>query len=109
MSTILENSIWPNANGILGEIKVQIPDGITVKWPDGDALIGNFVYKDGNLVGFVDTKALILNDSKSTTFDYDCVNITLDNISDGDLTVNKGTRCKYLTINWGETISNNGV
>lgn len=104
MSTILENSIWPNAGGTLGEVKTQIPDGVTAEWPDGDALVGDFVYKDGKLVGFVDTKALILNDSKSTTFDYDCVNITLDNISEGDLTVNRGTRCKYLTIKWGKTV-----
>lgn len=104
MSTFLQNSIWPNAGGTLGEIKTQIPDGATVKWPDGDALVGNFVYKDRNLVGFVDTKALTVNDSKSTTFDYDCVNIALDNISEGDLTVNKGTRCKYLTIKWGQTV-----
>lgn len=104
MSTTLQNSIWPNAGGTLGEIKAQIPDGVTIKWPDGDALVGNFVYKDGKLVGFVDTKALILNDSNETTFDYDCVNITLNNISEGDLTVNRGTRCKYLTIKWGETV-----
>lgn len=109
MSTTLQNSIWPNTNGTLGEIKTQIPDGVIVKWPEGDALIGNFVYKDGKLVGLVDTKALILNDSSETTFDYDCVNISLDSISEGDLTVNKGTRCKYLTIKWGETISDKSV
>ena len=104
MSTTLQNSIWPNAGGTLGENKTQIPDGVTVKWPEGDALVSNFVYKDGKLVGFVDTKALIANDSKSTTFDYDCVNITLDNIFESDLTVNKGARCKYLTIKWGKSV-----
>ena len=106
---LLSNSIWPNSEGPLGQNKVQIPDGVTVKWPEGDALIGNFVYDGGHLVGFVDTKALIVNDSKSTTLPYDYVNIRLTSIKEGDMTFNKGERCKYLTItyssgNSGDTI-----
>lgn len=100
MSTILENSIWPNAGGTPGEIKTQIPDGVTIKWPDGDALVGNFVYKDGSLVGFVDTKALILNDSATTVIPYDYANITLDCDLEGDLNIVKGERCKYLKVNY---------
>jgi len=95
----LANSIWPNTGGTLGEIKTQIPDGVTIKWPDGDALVGNFVYKDGNLVGLVDTKALIENDSKTTVFPYDYVNITLDKRLESIMTFEKGERCKFFNIN----------
>lgn len=98
MSSNLQNSIWPNEGGTLGEIKTQIPDGVTIKWPDGDALVGNFVYKDGKLAGFVDTKALILNDSATTTFPYDYVDISLPSIQEGTLTINRGERCKYLNV-----------
>ena len=78
MSSNIQNSIWPNAGGTLGQNKVQIPDGVTTPWPTGDALVHNFVYQNGKLVGFVDTKALIANDSKTTTFPYDYVNIQMD-------------------------------
>jgi len=104
MSTTLKNSIWPNADGVLGENKVAIPDGVTTKWPDGDALVGNFVYKDGKLVGFVDTKALINNETKSTTIPYDCVNINLDNILEDTLTIIPGERCKSLTTVYGDVV-----
>ena len=108
-SHLLSNSIWPNSEGPLGQNKVQIPDGVTVQWPEGDALVGNFVYDGGHLVGFVDTKALIVNESKSSTFPYDYVNIHLTSIKEGDMTFNKGERTKYLTItydsgNSGDTI-----
>ena len=98
MSSNLQNSIWPNEGGTLGQIKVQIPDGITTPWPTGDALVHNFVYQNGKLVGFVDTKALILNESATTTFPYDYVDISLPSILEGTLTVNRGERCKYLNV-----------
>lgn len=102
MSTILENSIWPNPDpeGPLGIIKVPIPDGINTFWPDGDALIGNVVYKDGLISGFVDTKALILNDSETTVIPYEYVDITLDHTMKDNLTITKGERCKYLNIKY---------
>lgn len=103
MTTTLQNSIWPNDDGNLGNIKVQIPDGVNVKWPEGDALIGNFVYKDGKLAGFVDTKALTINDSKSTTINYDCIDIELPNIGENDLTINRGARSKYFNVRYGTT------
>lgn len=106
MSTNLQNSIWPNAGGTLGEIKVQIPTGTdndTIKWPAGDALVHNFVFNKGKLVGFVDTKAFIANDSKSTTFPYDYVNIQLDKSLEGVMTFNKGERTKHLTITYAES------
>ena len=101
MSITLENSIWPNAGGTLGEIKTQIPDGVTIKWPDGDALVGNFVYQNGKLVGFVDTKALTVNDSGSTTIDYDYTNIELPFAEDA-MTINRGPRSKYLFIKFND-------
>ena len=99
----IDYTLWPNANGNLGEIKVQIPDGVNTAWPEGDALVHNFVYNKGHLVGFVDTKVLIANESKSTTFPYDYVNITLDKSLEGVMTFNKGERTKYLTITYAES------
>ena len=102
MSSNLQNSIWPNAGGTLGQNKVQIPDGINVTWPEGDVLVGNFVYNKGKLVGFVDTKALIANSSKTTTFPYDYVNISLPSIAEGEMTYNYD-QCAYVVLN-GEVL-----
>lgn len=104
MSSNLQNSIWPNAGGTLGEIKVQIPTGTdNDPWPTGDALVHNFVYQNGKLVGFVDTKALIANESKSTTFPYDYVNIQVDKSLEGVMTFNKGERTKNLIVTYTES------
>jgi len=96
----MDYTLWPNPDGNLGNIKVQIPDGVTTQWPDGDALVDNFIYKDGKLVGFIDTKALIENDSKTTVLPYDYVNITLDKRLESIMTFEKGERCKYFNINY---------
>ena len=96
-------TLWPNPDGNFGNIKVEIPDGVTTKWPDGDALVDNFIYKDGKLVGFVDTKALINNNSKSSNIPYDFVEIHLKNISEGDITFNLSERTKYFTVTYGST------
>ena len=101
MTTTLQNSIWPNDDGNLGNIKVQIPDGVNVKWPEGDALLGNCVYQNGKLVGFVDTKALTVNSSGSTTINYDYVNIELPFAEDA-MTINRGPRSKYLFIKFND-------
>lgn len=98
MSTTLQNSIWPNTDGNLGNIKVEIPDGVTIPWPTGDALVHNFVFNKGNLVGLVDTKALIANSSKTTTFPYEYVNISLPSIADGEMTYNHD-QCAYFILN----------
>lgn len=98
MSSNLQNSIWPNAGGTLGQNKVQIPDGVTTTWPTGDALVHNFVFNEGRLVGFVDTKALIANSSKSTIFPYDYVNISLPSIAEGEMTYNHD-QCAYFILN----------
>jgi hypothetical protein len=94
----IDYTLWPNANGNLGEIKVQIPDGVTTTWPEGDALVGNFVYNKGKLVGFVDTKALIANDSKTSTFPYEYVNISLPSIAEGEMTYNYN-QCAHFILN----------
>ena len=101
--TNIDYTLWPNAGGTLGQNKVQIPDGITTTWPAGDALVGNFVYNKGNLVGFVDTKALIANESKSTTFPYDYVNIQVDKSLEDVMTFNQGDRTKYFTVTYSES------
>lgn len=104
MNSILDNSIWPNLNGELGSITTPIPDGVTVKWPDGDALVGNFVYKDGKLVGFVDSKALIPNDTKSSNLPYDCVHTSFERILDGDFTFD-GTRKNHFEIKCSDLVN----
>lgn len=94
----IDYTLWPNANGNLGEIKTPIPDGVTTQWPEGDALVGNFVYKDGLLSGFVDTKALVANELGETTINYDFVDVKFDSIVDGTMVINQGPRCKYFTV-----------
>lgn len=101
---MIDFTLYPNLNGQLGQNKVQIPDGINTFWPDGDALVENFVYKDSKLVGIVDTKALINNEASSTTFPYDFVEITLDDELENTLTINKGERTKYLNIKFSSEI-----
>lgn len=71
----------------LGTKKVEIPDGVNTTWPDGDALIGNFVYKNGKLVNFVDTAALIINGSGATTMPYDVIDTEFRSIFDGTLSI----------------------
>ena len=105
----IDYTLWPNADGELGKNKVQIPDGVTVQWPHGDALVGNFVYDDGLISGFVDTKALVVNDSKTSTIPYDYVNIHLDSIIEGDMNVVGGERTKYLTVTYRSANSGNTI
>ena len=95
----IDYSLWPNTDGNLGNIKVQIPDGVNTFWPEGDALVGNFVYKDGKLAGFIDTKALTVNDSKSTTIDYDYFDIELP-FTEGEITITRGPRSKYFNVRY---------
>ena len=96
----IDYTLWPNTDGNLGNKKVQIPDGVNVQWPDGDILVGNFVYKNGIVSAMVDTKALIANDSKTTTIPYDYFDVTFESIKEGDMTFIQGERCKYFTINY---------
>ena len=72
-------------------------------WPAGDALVGNFVYNQGKLAGFVNTSALVANSSSSTTFPYDYVNIQVDKSLEGVMTFNGSDRTKYLTVTYTES------
>lgn len=96
----IDYSLFPNLDGNLGQNKVKIPDGVNVQWPDGDILVGNFVYKNGIVSALIDTKALIANDSKTTTIPYDYFDVTFESIKEGDMTFIQGERCKYFTINY---------
>ena len=108
MSSNLQNSIWPNEGGTLGQNKVQIPDGVTTTWPTGDALVGNFVYQNGKLVGFVDTKALTVNESKSTVINYDYVDIELP-FTEGEIAITRGERSKYFNVRYNPINDDNVV
>ena len=105
----IDYTLWPNTDGNLGNIKVQIPTGIgDDEWPDGDALIGNFVYKDGMLAGFVDTKALTVNDSKSTVINYDYFDIELP-FTEGEISITRGERSKYFNVRYNPINDDNVV
>ena len=114
MSDIFNNSIWPNGlqdatEGYpvfypLGTNKVEIPDGINIMWPDGDKLIGDFVYKNGKVVGFIDTKALIASSSGTTTMNYSYIDINLPSIYEDELTVN-APNATVKKITWAVSTS----
>jgi hypothetical protein len=108
MSSNLQNSIWPNEGGTLGQNKVQIPDGVTTTWPTGDALVGNFVYDKGKLVGFVDTKALTINDTKSTVINYDYFDVELP-FTEGEIAITRGERSKYFNVRYSVSNDDNVV
>lgn len=95
-NSVPSNSIWPNSDGNLGKIKAQIPDGITSQWPEGDTLVNDFVYKDGKLVGFVDSRALIINDEKTSPIPYDYAKLNLPSIFKGTMAFQSGERNKTL-------------
>ena len=89
------NSVWPNGlkrdeEGYVtfyptGTNKVDIS---TITWPVGDKLVSPFVYQNGELVGFVDTKALTVSGSATTTMNYNHIEADFASISEGKLTVN---------------------
>jgi hypothetical protein len=91
----LQNPEWPNGlqkddEGYtvfypLGTNKVDIT---TITWPDGDKLVSPFVYKNGKLAGFVDTKAMTVSGSATTTMNYSHIEANFAAISEGKLTVN---------------------
>jgi hypothetical protein len=96
MATIIDppNSVWPNGLKVdsegyvtfypLGTNKVDIN---TITWPDGDKLISPFVYQNDKLVGFVDTKALTVSGSATTTMNYSHIEADFSSIVEGTLTV----------------------
>ena len=104
----IDYTLWPNADGNLGSIKVQIPDGVNTFWPEGDALVHNFVYKDGKLAGFVDTKALTVNESISTVINYDYFDIELP-FTEGEIAITRGERSKYFNVRYNSINDDNVV
>ena len=102
----LQNKLWPNTDGNLGKIKVQIPAGtVDDPWPEGDAFVENFVYKNGKLVGFIDTAALIPNESGETIIPYDTINTKFPGILKDTFIINAGERCKYQLAKLEEDIA----
>lgn len=101
---IIENSIWPTTDGRLGINKVPIPDGVNTFWPEGNAFVKNFIYKDDKLVGYIDTKSLIENESKTSVLPYEYVDITLDDELKYSMTFEKGENCKYLNIKYESSL-----
>lgn len=88
--TIIDNSIW--VNGIqkdsegytvfypLGTNKVEIPKN-SPRWPKGNKLIGQLVYKDDKLVGFCDTKAMTsTNNGEIIVMPYEHIDTKFDSI-----------------------------
>lgn len=92
--TIFDNSIWPNGLKAdtenyaifyqLGTNKVPVPSDIS-EWPAGNKLISPFVYQDDMLVGLCDTKAMVLNESCSTTIPYEEIIADFPSIKNGKL------------------------
>lgn len=88
------NSVWPNglkrfgAGYVtffpLGTNKVDIS---TITWPEGDKLVSPFVYQNDKLVGFVDTKAITVSGSATTTMNYSHIEADFSSISKGRLTI----------------------
>lgn len=122
-SSINDNSIWPNGLmqdedgrwtfNSLGENSHAIPTGITQfegqeVWPEGDVLISPFVYKDGKLVGFCDTKALTVPpstdpDSPDVKFDtlmpYDYIQVEFTSLTKDDIAI-YAPRAKTVKVKW---------
>ena len=103
----IDYTLWPNVGGILGEIKTPIPT-TSDEWPDGDALVGNIVFKNGLISGFVDTKALTVNESKSTIINYDYIDIELP-FTEGEIAITRGSRSKYFNVRYNPINDENVV
>lgn len=104
------NSIWPNGmkddpDGYavfypLGTNKVDIS---TVTWPKGDKLISPFVYQNDELVGFVDTKAITVSGTATTTMNYKHIEADFASISEGKLTIN-APNATVKKFTWAVTV-----
>lgn len=107
------NSVWPNGlkrdeEGYvifypLGTNKVDIS---TITWPEGDKLVSPFVYQNDKLVGFVDTKALTVSGSATTTMNYNHIEADFASISEGTLTVN-APNAAVKKFTWAVSTSGN--
>ena len=93
----LSKNIWPNgikedAEGYsvfypLGTNKIDIPTSST-QWPKGNKLISPFVYdEDDILVGFVDTKALVVSENTTIYLPYTHIKADFSAIDKGQLQI----------------------
>ena len=90
----LTNSIWPNGveddtNGYavfkrLGVDKIPVP---TTGWPKGTKLVSPFVYENGKLTGFVDTKAMTVEENTSIYLPYEHIEADFSSINYGKLSI----------------------
>ena len=104
-NSILANSIWPNGIKVdsdgyaifygLGTNKISVP--VESEWPKGDKLVSPFVYENGKLVGFCDTKAMTVSGVTTITLPYSHIEADFSSIEEGDLVVNapNATVVKY--------------
>lgn len=109
------NSVWPNGlkrdeEGYvtfypLGTNKVDIS---TITWPEGDTLVSPFVYQNDKLVGFVDTKALTVSGSATTTMNYNYIEADFASISEGKLTVN-APNATVKKFSWAVSTAGDGT
>ena len=111
----LANSIWPNGMKVdsdghavfypLGTNKVNVPTSSS-EWPKGNKLISPFVYQGDKLVGFCDTKAMIVSDKTSITLNYEHIEADFSSIEEGMLTVT-APNATTLKCTWSKS-SNTG-
>ena len=97
----LTNSIWPNGveddtNGYavfkrLGVDKIPVP---ATGWPKGTKLISPFVYENGKLTGFVDTKAMTVEENTSIYLPYEHIEADFSSINYGKLSIH----APYATV-----------
>ena len=90
----LTNSIWPNGveddtNGYavfkrLGVDKIPVP---ATGWPKGTKLVSPFVYENGKLTGFVDTKAMTVEENTSIYLPYEHIEADFSSINYGKLSI----------------------
>ena len=117
MATIIDppNSVWPNGLKVdsagyvifypLGTNKVDIS---AITWPDGDKLVSPFVYQNDKVVGFVDTKALTVSGTATTTMNYSHIEADFSSIPEGKLTVNT-PNATVKEFKWAPAESNYNV
>jgi hypothetical protein len=70
----------------LGTNKIEVPTE-TSAWPQGNKLISPYVFQDNKLVGFCDTKAMIVSDKTSITLNYEHIEADFSSIEEGMLTI----------------------
>ena len=70
----------------LGTNKVNVPTSSS-EWPKGNKLVSPFVYQDDKLVGFIDTKSLIVSDNTTIYLPYEHIEAEFSAIEKGKLQI----------------------